>query len=65
MPFDLILEEVTNLHGVGARLEGYADEHPHISVELMGVASSVRNAATFLGVLLVTKTDEDEHTPIQ
>ena len=65
MTLDLIRDEVTNLNGVGARLEGYADDHPHISVELLGVASSVRNAATFLGLLLVTKADGDEHTPIQ
>jgi hypothetical protein len=65
MSLRLIRDEVNNLHGVGARLEGFADEHPIISTGLLGVASSVRNAATLLGLLLVTKTEDENGSSVQ
>ena len=55
MAFDPIFHEVGHLDAVGMRLEKFADEHPQISKGLLGVAASVRNAATILGVLLATK----------
>jgi hypothetical protein len=57
MAFKIILDEVGHLHGVGTRLERYAEEHPRISEGLLGVALSVRNAATILGVLLAANPD--------
>lgn len=65
MAFDLIAQEVGHLHAVGKRLEGFADEHPKISKGLLGVAVSVRNAATLLGVLLATKAQNQKPPKIQ
>ena len=65
MAVEAILREVDHLHGVGARLEGLADEHPKMSEGLLGVAGSVRNAATLLAVLATTKTDGEEPSRIQ
>jgi hypothetical protein len=55
MPFEAILREVDQLHNVSTRLEGLAEQHPPISRALMTIAGSVRNTATVLSVLVVTK----------
>lgn len=56
MPFEAILNEVDQLHGVSTRLEGLAEEHPPVSEALMTIAGSVRNSAVVLAVLVATKT---------
>ena len=55
MPFEAILNEVDQLHGVSTRLEGLADQHPPVSEALMTIAGSVRNTAVVLAVLVATK----------
>ena len=55
MAVQLILEEVEHLHGVSTRLEGLADEHAHVSEELLTIAGNVRSVATLLAVLVATK----------
>lgn len=61
----VILDEVAHLNGVGTRLEGYADAHPIISKGLLGIAVSVRNAATLLTVLLATNADGEKPSKVQ
>jgi hypothetical protein len=56
MAFEAILAEVEQLHNVSDRLEALADEHPPVSEALMMISGSVRNTATVLEVLVVTKT---------
>jgi len=65
MAFDQIFHEVGHLDAVGMRLEKFADEHPQISKGLLGVAASVRNAATILGVLLATNGDDKKRRKVQ
>jgi hypothetical protein len=55
MPFEAILNEVDQLHGVSTRLEGLAEQHPPVSDALMTIAGSVRNTAVVLAVLVATK----------
>jgi hypothetical protein len=55
MPFEAILREVDRLHNVSTRLEGLAEQHPPMSEGLMTIAGSVRNTATVLSVLVVTR----------
>ena len=63
MAYEAIVDEVQQLHGIGTRLMGLADEHPPMSQGLIGVAGSVRGAATILSLLVATKgkprTDEE------
>ena len=56
MAFEAILAEVEQLHNVSDRLEALADEHPPVSEALMTISGSVRDTATVLEVLVVTKT---------
>jgi hypothetical protein len=65
MVFDDILAEVGHLHSVCGRLERYAESHPRLAKGLLGIALSVRNSATLLGVLLATKPDSDKPSNIQ
>lgn len=58
MLFEAILREVDQLHNVSTRLEGLADDHPHVSEALLSIAGSVRNTATLLSVLVVTKNSK-------
>lgn len=60
-----ILDEVEQLHGVGTRLERLADDHPPMSEGLIGVAGSVRSAATILSLLVATKGDDKKPSGIQ
>jgi hypothetical protein len=55
MPFEAILNEVEQLHSVSTRLEGLAEQLPTVSEALIGIAGSVRNAATVLAVLVATR----------
>jgi hypothetical protein len=55
MPFAAILREVDQLHNVSTRLEGLADQHLPISEALLTIAGGVRDTATVLAVLVVTK----------
>ena len=56
MAFEAILAEVEQLHNVSDRLEALADEHPPVSEALLTISGSVRNTATVLEVLVVTRT---------
>jgi len=55
MPFQAILREVDQLQSVSTRLEALAERHPPLSEPLTTIAVSVRNTATLLEVLVVTK----------
>jgi hypothetical protein len=55
MPFEAILREVEQLLEVSERLAVLAERHPMVSGALMAIATSVRNTATVLGVLVATK----------
>jgi len=55
MAFKAILDEVDQLHNVGTRLEGLAEQHPPMTEALMTIAGNVRSVATILAVLVATK----------
>ena len=55
MSFDPLIDEVEELHGVCVRREQLAAEHTIVSTELLAVASSIRNSAMLLGVMIATK----------
>ena len=55
MPFEAILREVEQLHQVSTRLEGLAEQHPPVSVELITIAGTVRNASAILELLVATQ----------
>jgi hypothetical protein len=54
--FELILNEVEQLEGVSARLEGLAEAHPPFTEALTSVAGNVRNTATVLAVLVAVRS---------
>jgi hypothetical protein len=53
--FEAILAEAEHLHNVSNRLEALAEQHPPVSQALMTISGNVRNTATVLEVLIVTK----------
>ncbi len=55
MPLNAILQEARHLHGVSDRLDVLAADHPPVSEALITISGSVRNTATLLEVLVVTK----------
>jgi len=55
MAFKAILDEVDQLHNVGTRLEGLAEQHPPVTEALITIAGNVRSVATLLAVLVATK----------
>ena len=55
MAFEAILREADQLHNVSTRLEALAEQYLPVSEPLMTIAGSVRNAATLLEVLVVSK----------
>lgn len=57
MLYEAILREADHLHSVSTRLEGLADDHADLSEALLSIAGSVRNTATLLSVLVLTKGD--------
>ena len=54
--FEVILNEVDQLKGVGTRLEGVADQHPPFTEALLTVVGNVRNIATVLAVLVAVRS---------
>ena len=65
MAIEAILSEIDLLHGVGARLVQLADDHLPLAKGLMGIAQSIRDAATLLAVMVATKVDGGEPSAIQ
>jgi hypothetical protein len=61
MPYQSILHEVEQLHGVSTRIEGLAEHHPSAGKELLLIAASVRDTATILAVLVATRMG---HEPV-
>jgi hypothetical protein len=55
MHSNAILHEVQQLYNVSERLDMLAENHPLLSVALLGISGSVRNTATLLEVLIATK----------
>jgi hypothetical protein len=55
MGVEAILREIEVLYGVCTRLQGLADEHVPISVELVAIAESIRSAAVLLALIVATK----------
>jgi len=55
MAFEAILADAEQLHNVSNRLEALPERHPPVSDALMTISGSVRNTATVLEVLVVTK----------
>jgi hypothetical protein len=49
------LHEVQQLYNVSDRLDSLAEQHPLVSEALITISGSVRNTATLLEVLVVTK----------
>jgi hypothetical protein len=54
--FEVILNEVDQLSGVSARLEGMADQNPLFTEALMSVAGNIRNTANVLAVLVAVRS---------
>jgi hypothetical protein len=50
-----ILHEVQQLYNVSDHLDTLAQKHPLVSEALLGISGSVRNSATLLEVLVVTR----------
>ena len=55
MTLEAILAEAEQLHNVSNRLEALAEQHPPVSDALLTISGNVRNTATVLKVLIVTK----------
>ena len=55
MPSIAILREVQELYEVSDRLDSLPEQHPIVSEALVKISGSVRNTATLLEVLVVTK----------
>ena len=55
MPTTAIRQEIQRLYGVSDRLDSLAEQHPLVSEALLVIAGSVRNTATLLEVVVVTK----------
>ena len=55
MPTSAILREVQQLYNVSDRLDSLTEQHPLVSQALITISGSVRNTATLLEVLVVTK----------
>ena len=57
MPSSAILREAQKLHSVSDRLDLLAGEHPLVSEALVTISGNVRQTATLLEVLVVTKLE--------
>ena len=55
MPLNSLLDEVERLHGISTRLKELADQHEHITTELLTIAGNIHNVATLLAVVTATK----------
>ena len=56
MGFEAILNEVDDLQGVSARLEGLAEQYPPVTEALMTISGNVLNTATVLAVVAAIKS---------
>jgi len=56
MGFEAILNEIDELQGVSARLEGLAEQYPPVTEVLMTISGSVLNTATVLAVVAAIKS---------
>jgi hypothetical protein len=54
--FEAILNEVGDLQGVSARLEGLAEQYPPVTEALMTISENVLNTATVLAVVAAIKS---------
>jgi hypothetical protein len=54
--FEAILNEVDQLQGVSARLDGLAEQNPPVTEALMTIAESVRTTAAVLAVVAAVKS---------
>jgi hypothetical protein len=54
--FEAILNEIDDLQGVSARLQGLAEQYPPVSEALMTISGNVLNTATVLAVVAAIKT---------
>ena len=54
---NLLLQEAQQLHRVSDRLDALAEEHPLFSHLILPISGSIRNTATLLEVLVVTKLE--------
>jgi hypothetical protein len=57
LPSAAILHEAQKLHSVSDRLDTLAGEHPLVSEALVTISGNVRQTATLLEVLVVTKLE--------
>jgi hypothetical protein len=56
MGFEAILNEIDDLQGVSARLQGLAEQYPPVSEALMTISGNVLNTATVLAVVAAIKS---------
>ena len=54
--FEAILNEIDDLQGVSARLQGLAEQYPPVSEALMTISGNVLNTATVLAVVAAIKS---------
>ena len=54
--FEAILNEVDDLQGVSARLQGLAEQYPPVAETLMTISGNVLNTATVLAVVAAVKS---------
>jgi hypothetical protein len=54
--FEAILNEVDDLQGVSARLQGLAEQYPPVAEALMTISGNVLNTATVLAVVAAIKS---------
>jgi hypothetical protein len=64
MPSSTILLEVDRLHDVCGRLDTLAEQHPTMSEALMVITGNIRQTATLLQILVVTKMSQASGTDI-
>jgi hypothetical protein len=55
VPTSAILREARQLHQVGERLATLAEKYPLIAEALLTISGNVRNTATLLEVLVITR----------
>jgi hypothetical protein len=56
MGFEAILNEIDDLQGVSARLQGLAEQYPPVAEALMTISGNVLNTATVLAVVAAIKS---------
>jgi hypothetical protein len=56
MGFEAILNEIDDLQGVSARLQGLAERYPPVAEALMTISGNVLNTATVLAVVAAVKS---------